>query len=108
VIQIKNLRNSKIIHSYDIRADRKTVYGNPYFMDGEWERDSVCDDYDRYFIIRMGSDPTFRAEIDRLVEIYKQYGKLNLFCWCVPRRCHVETIKKYIERVLKGDEYGKD
>lgn len=37
-------------------------------------------------------------ELNRLKNIHNTYGKLNLFCWCSPKRCHSETIKNYLER----------
>jgi hypothetical protein len=42
----------------------------------------------------------FMNELRTLYKIYKQYGKLRLFCWCYPRRCHAETIKKFLEKYI--------
>ena len=25
-----------------------------------------------------------------------EFGKVRLFCWCAPKRCHGETIKKWL------------
>lgn len=77
-VRIVNLRNvqakpGEIV----IRCDRKTVVGNPFFMHDESERDYV----------------TF---------IYQKALKQDvaLACWCAPKRCHTETIKRFIEKCL--------
>ncbi len=36
-------------------------------------------------------------ELVRLLSLYKVHGKLELFCWCTPKRCHAETIQLYLE-----------
>jgi hypothetical protein len=40
-----------------------------------------------------------KVEFYHLVEIYKQYGKLVLACWCFPKKCHGDAIK---EEILRG------
>ena len=39
----------------------------------------------------------FYMYLKTLLDTYKQYGKLNLFCWCAPKRCHAKIIKEVIE-----------
>jgi hypothetical protein len=92
LIEICNLRKEKPTHPYDIRVDRQSVLGNPFIMRKESERDKVCDEYEEYFYRRLKDCATMQRVIDR----YKEYGKLRLFCWCAPKRCHAETIRDYI------------
>ena len=92
MIEICNLRNEKPTHPYDIRVDRQSVLGNPFIMRKESERDKVCDEYEEYFYRRLKDCVTMKKVID----CYKEYGKLRLFCWCAPKRCHAETIRDYI------------
>ena len=96
-IKIKNLRQENIWYPYQVRVDRKTIFGNPFPMKNESKRDEVCDKYAEYFKTRMNKKDAFAAEIVKLVHIFERYGKLELFCWCAPKRCHAETIKEYIE-----------
>ena len=103
-ITIKNLNVESPIESYQIRVDRASILGNPYKMknkNDDKERDEVCDKYEQYFIeqIKKGNE-LFAKEFLRLIEIFKKYNKLELFCWCAPKRCHAETLKKYIEIYL--------
>lgn len=97
MIEIKNLREEKPKEVYDIKVDRTSVLGNPFFMKDESERDKVCDKYETYFINQMFENEKFKDEFGRLLKIYQTEGKLNLYCWCYPKRCHAETIAKYIK-----------
>lgn len=100
-IVIKNLRNCKPTEAWDFRVDRGTVVGNPFYMKDESKRDEVCDKYEEYFEKQRVENVDFLAYLTKLVLTYAAYGKLNLFCWCAPKRCHAETIKKYVERKVK-------
>lgn len=97
MIQIKNLRNEKIKYEYDVRVDRTSVLGNPFYMENESKRDEVCEKYKKYIIEKIkNKDEKIIAEFKRLKAIYLKYKKLNLFCWCYPKRCHAETIKNLL------------
>lgn len=96
-IVIKNLRYEKPIHGYQVRVDRASVLGNPFYMCIEAQRDAVCDAYAEYFEQQLQSNKAFVNELQRLIKLYKHFGKLELFCWCAPKRCHAETIKQYVE-----------
>jgi len=83
-------------------VDRQSVLGNPYTQYNCGDRDAVCDKYaDHFKDIVSGARPNvgyhFMEELNRLLKIYKKYGQLYLFCWCAPKRCHAETIKKWLE-----------
>ena len=99
MIKIINLRTAKFEYPWDVLVDRKSVLGNPFYMHSEAERDRVCEQYAAWFPQRIAKcypkDPIIQ-ELERLQQLYKQYGKLRLFCWCAPKRCHAETIKNYL------------
>lgn len=99
-IEICNLRNDKVEKPYDVRVDRASIFGNPFYMKDESMREDVCVKYQSYFLNRLNKDDIFRKEFDKLKEIYKKYGKLRLFCWCAPKKCHAEIIKFFIEYEL--------
>lgn len=96
MITIKNLRLAKPKHPWDFKVDRSTIVGNPYNMKDESERNKVCDSYNDWFYNAVHNQEFFEY-LKTLVEAYKQYGKLNLFCWCYPKRCHAKTIKEAIK-----------
>lgn len=98
-IEIKNIRHANIVHPYDVMVDRNSPLGNPYRMYGEYERDAACAYYEPWLLNRLkDSESEQNKELNRLVNLYWEHNKLNLFCWCVPRRCHAETIKQELIR----------
>lgn len=102
MIQIKNLRKDSIQFEYDVRVDRANkILGNKFVMHSELERDKVCDEYEAWFNEQITKqNELVLNELRRLYKIYKKYGKLNLFCWCAPKRCHAETIKNFLEKYI--------
>lgn len=101
MIEIKNLRVEYPMKEWQVRVDRRSVLGNPFYMGSEAQRDEVCEKYIKYFREQRVNNPAFQAELSRLYHIYKKCGKLELFCWCAPKRCHAETIKKFLEYCIE-------
>lgn len=69
--------------------------GNPFFLkdvNNDEERDHVCNLYEEYFYDRIAKDENFRAGILSLK------GKV-LGCFCKPKRCHGDTIVKWLESI---------
>ena len=99
--EIINLRKLMPLYQWDVRVDRSSILGNPFNMSKVSTRDVVCDKYRKYFAEVMLSDSNhaiaFQKEMNRLLALYKKHGKLRLFCWCAPKRCHAETIKAWIQ-----------
>lgn len=97
MIRIINLRNYKL-HEDEvlIRVDRQTVVGNPFFMKDESMRDTVCDKYEQYFNTHVQQAGKFKQYIDNIIEQSKTKD-IALGCWCYPKRCHAETILRYVQ-----------
>lgn len=86
----------------NIRIDRKTILGNPFFMKHEEQRKEVCDKYYEYFMKEVKKEGgELRKEIIRLYKILLTGEDINLQCWCTPKQCHGETIKKFLECYTK-------
>ena len=97
-ITIKNLRIEKPYYEWQVKIDRSSILGNPYYMKSENERNKVCEQYETYFYNKVkNNDKNFIAELKRLKHLLEKYNKLELYCWCYPKRCHGETIKHYLE-----------
>ena len=60
------------------RIDRKSVWGNPFIIGDDGDRDTVCDAYANIYLPHK---PRLLAEVTDLK------GKA-LGCWCAPARCH--------------------
>lgn len=83
---------------------RGSPFGNPWPIDEsdpEFTRDAVCDRYESYFEHKMKTDPKFKAAVHGLVSQATITGSVTLGCYCAPKRCHGETIKRYIESKIK-------
>jgi len=65
-----------------VRIDRGSIYGNPFTMPGDGDRDAVCDAYEKHYIQHK---PSILKTLDLL------RGKV-LICHCYPERCHGLTI----------------
>ena len=104
-IKIGNIRTLVPDGSVVIRVDRTSVLGNPYIMPDESYRDTVCDWYEDYFYDTVnsveGDHVSFKNKLNSTIEIART-NDITLLCWCHPKRCHAETIKRYIEHKLEG------
>lgn len=83
-----------------IYIGRGSVFGNPFRIPSNGRedlRDSACDSYESYFRHRVLTDAAFEIQLESLVQIAKLEGHLTLGCYCSPKRCHGETIKRYID-----------
>lgn len=67
---------------------RGTPWGNPFILGPDGNRNEVCDSFEKYAIWRFNFQPGWLAFLK---------GK-NLYCHCVPLRCHGETLLGIIER----------
>jgi hypothetical protein len=75
---------------------RGSPLGNPYILNRDGTRDEVCDMYYRYIHrhILLGNKLII-DELKRLKAIAEQ-EPLFLECFCKPKRCHGDIVKKII------------
>ena len=90
MIEIMNLRNTKLEFLYDIKCDRTSPVGNPFPLENESMRDEVCDKYELFFKTMFEhQNPDFLAHIradfltemeslDKILEAIEIY-KNNIF-----------------------------
>lgn len=84
-----------------IYIGRGSVLGNPYPMRSEDDRDLVCDQYEEYFQQKIEErDEEFMEEIARLVESAYVNGYVRVGCFCAPRRCHGDTVARFLNTIL--------
>lgn len=98
-IRIGNIRTYKPkTNEIAIKVDRSNkILGNKFIMRNESQRDKVCDQYDIWIHNEIKKNNT--DVINSLLNIKKlaQNNDIVLLCWCAPKRCHAETIKKIVE-----------
>lgn len=101
-IKIMNLRKLKPSEPYDFRIDRPSPLSNPFRSTTEGGRDACCDKYDKTFIFRLLHRTDMQQVINQMIKIHHEYGQIRIFCWCVPKRCHGETIVKHLKKIIEG------
>jgi hypothetical protein len=84
----KNLIEWATKRNLVVYIDRGTIFGNPFVMPGDGDRDDVCDAYADHYLTHK---PTISAKLETL------RGKL-LVCHCYPDRCHGQSL---IDALLK-------
>ena len=80
-----------------ISVGRPSPLGNPFAMQGEAERAAVIRDYAEWLAEQL-LDPKSAAsiEIHRLAALARKQD-LCLVCFCAPKACHADIIKRTIE-----------
>ena len=88
-----------------VYCGRGSALGNPYPMSGEDMRDQVCDDYEKWFISHLNhpEHDLFHQQLSKIEKLARE-GDVNLQCYCAPKRCHTETIRKYVESKLLAEK----
>ena len=97
MIELMNLREAYPSEPYDFRVDRHSPVGNPFRAKSEKHRDEACDAYEGYFHAMVSSNNDEIVKYLAMIqEALREHGKVRLFCWCVPKRCHGETIRQWL------------
>ena len=66
-----------------VRIDRNTIWGNPFILDDDGDRETVIENYEDY----LTKKPSLQNKANEL------RGKL-LGCWCYPENCHAHALIK--------------
>ena len=107
MIVIKNLNKERPVEPYQVRVDASSgsPLGNPFHymisQEGETARNYCIDMYKKWFSNQLDTNPIVLQETQKLLDIYFEHDKLELFCWCSPRRCHAEVIREYLETQIE-------
>lgn len=83
-----------------IYCGRGSAFGNPFVMDNESQRDTVCDQFKEYFDDALINNQYAIDKVNELVERVRNGEDINLGCFCAPKRCHCDYIKQVIEERL--------
>jgi hypothetical protein len=69
---------------------RPSIFGNPFKIGRDGDREDVCSKYDSHFAERIQTDPEFVKAVLALK------GKI-LVCFCKPEMCHGDTIAAWVD-----------
>ncbi len=99
MITVVNIRNHDPTPS-DFYIGRGSPLGNPAKISEHQGRSEVLRSYEEYLPKKIAEgDRPIREELNRIWKAAK-VGDVNLVCFCKPRNCHGDFIKKLIEEKL--------
>jgi hypothetical protein len=75
--------------AFDVKIDRSSIFGNPFYLGTQGDRDAILIKYRTYFLQRIDRDIDFRQQVLGL-------RNKRLACWCSPKRCHGEVIVEWL------------
>lgn len=82
-----------------VYVGRGSPLGNPFVMHNESMRDEVCNKFETLFTKEKRVDGSpIRKELKVLLQRMLNGEKLNLQCFCKPRRCHADTLAASLNR----------
>jgi hypothetical protein len=86
---------------------RGTPLGNPFKManSSESERVRVCEEYARWLPGKLLEEGAELRQFQELLKLSKSSNRLELICYCAPKRCHADFIKALLEESL-DEEWG--
>lgn len=83
----------KILNKHDcldspnaIYVGRPSPWGNPFEIKANQSRDTVCSLFEEWALSPEATD--FRTAVRTHLAGH------DLLCWCAPKRCHAETLRK--------------
>ncbi|NEQ13056.1 MAG: DUF4326 domain-containing protein [Moorea sp. SIO3E2] len=95
----------KILDDADVYIGRPSVLGNPYKVKAS-SRDEVIQLYRKWLWGRIqANDAAVIAELKRIKKLVLSDKQVNLVCWCTPKPCHGEIVKKCIEWAIEVDKF---
>lgn len=83
----------RVVHckkeKFDVYIGRPSIWGNPYIVDVDGDRESCVQKYKEY----LQRTKTLLALLPSL------RGKI-LGCWCHPRPCHGDVLKEFVDACI--------
>ena len=93
MITVVNKRHFK---GKGIYIGRPGPLGNPFIVGRNGSLDEVMKKCERHLSLGIKSDKKMAAAFERIKEAAKK-GDVSLICWCAPKRCHGNIIKRMVE-----------
>jgi len=87
--------NQKTYHGCGEYIGRPSPLGNPFYLTMERDRTRVIAEYDRWLREHF-YDSKIQTELFRLQKIAEKEKLLVLTCWCAPKACHGDVIRRML------------
>lgn len=81
-----------VLDAVNVPVDRSSTLGNPFPVANGRTRDEACDMYEVHFRTNLTNDPL----VLRMLASLRGGHDVHLQCWCHPKRCHAETIARFL------------
>lgn len=78
-----------------------SVLANPFKIGKDGNREEVIAKYRVWLWNEMQKQEDVWDALVWLAWKYKKQGRLTLWCWCYPQKCHAEIIKNAIEWMIR-------
>jgi hypothetical protein len=88
---------------------RPSKLGNQFKIEYGCSREEAINRYKIWLDQQLLSTNTsvlskyIKVEINRILNLIKVYGHVDLICWCAPLACHGVVIKEIIEKRLLNE-----
>ena len=100
MIHVVNKRNFR---GNGVYVGRPSVLGNPYVIGKDGNRDEVIEKYRKWLWAKYKEKGKVYDELMRLCDIARKRD-LVLMCWCKPKACHGDVIKRCVEWMIKRQD----
>ncbi len=95
-----NIRNIKTYSGRGVYIGRGSVFGNPYRIGKDGNRDQVLALYKRYLWSAVKDENELYHNIIKLCDKLVRDSEINLICHCAPLPCHGDIIKSCIKWIM--------
>ena len=72
---------------YDVYVGRPTIWGNPFVVGKDGNREEVIDKYRKWAV----------KQPHLMKNLYRLKGK-RIACWCTPEPCHADVLAELADR----------
>lgn len=109
MINVININDEKPTDGIYFYIGRGSALGNPYtHLDKNKtlalfqceDREEAIEKYSEYFDVMYGHNKEFTDAVDEIYKHYKNGDNIYLGCFCKPKSCHGDIIKRKLEQKL--------
>ena len=86
-----------------VYVGRPSPLGNPFQMRSEADRAAVIRAYERWLREQLRDESSAASRVIRDLAEQARHHDLCLLCWCAPRPCHADVIKRIIEEIIASE-----
>jgi len=84
-------------HLQNSLPDNNGWLGNPFSLEDFNSREIVIKKYATAFLEKYADDEEFKSAVDELIQrVQESEETIKLGCWCAPKACHGDFLKKFI------------